>query len=91
MIIYYSRYAGGREESRRLLKKAIAVKIAVRNQGGLYLSYVNRFDQSIDHKAGFPYPKNRPLIDLADENCICNNITAPSPVLPVIVTVVAVY
>ena len=24
MIIYYSRYAGGREESRRLLKKAIA-------------------------------------------------------------------
>ena len=42
--------------------------------------------QSSDHKTDLPYPKNRPLIDLADENCICNNNTAPSPVLPVIVT-----
>ena len=31
----------------------------------LKASYVNRFTQSIDHKADLPYPKNRPLIDLA--------------------------
>ena len=52
----------------------------------LNLSYVNRFSQSINHKADLPYPKNRPLIDLAAQNSIRNNNTAPSPVSPVIVT-----
>jgi hypothetical protein len=42
--------------------------------------------QSMDQKVGLPYPKNRPLIDLNDENPIRNNHNAPPPVLPVIVT-----
>ena len=29
--------------------------------------------QSIDRKADLPYPKNRPLIDLAATNCLRNN------------------